>query len=151
MAKKQSKKISEMLMSNMNVKSTWAEYADNALVPKYYIFRYDDRKNNRFYYFKKDEEVIVAAGSTTVFGIVSTERERIDEWKKEHPNWQVILPHRLKQFHYRQYLTPILEEFFPTLFAQHRQLQTRDPLEHRSLASLLFRLFLVPPRQDRDP
>lgn len=90
MAKKTNKKLSELL-ANPNVKSTWAEYADNALKPKYYICRYDDKKGNRFYYFREGEEVIIGAGSTTVFGLVSTERERLNEWKNDHPDWKHLL------------------------------------------------------------
>jgi hypothetical protein len=88
--KKPNKKLSELLL-NPNVKSTWAEYADSLLTPKYYVCRYDDKKGNRFYYFKKDEETIIAAGVTTVFGLVSTERERINEWKNDHTDWKHLL------------------------------------------------------------
>jgi len=91
MAKKKSSKLSDVIFSNPYVKDKWAEYADNALVPKYLLYRYDDKKNNRFYYFKKDDEVVIAAGSTTVFGRVSTERERIDEWKNNNPDWRHLL------------------------------------------------------------
>lgn len=91
MAKK-TKSIKEALSAlNPFVKDTWAEYADNALKPKYYICRFDDKAENRFYYFKKDEEVIVAAGVTTVFNKVSTERERIEKWKQDHPDWRKLL------------------------------------------------------------
>jgi hypothetical protein len=88
---KKTKKISDLIKSNPFVKDSWAEYADNALSPKHLINRYDDKKGNRFYYFKNGEETIVAAGSTTVFGLVSTERERLNEWKDDHPDWKHLL------------------------------------------------------------
>jgi hypothetical protein len=91
MVKKKVKSIKEVIQGNPFVKDTWCEYADNALKPKYYICRFDDKKTNRFYYFKKDEELIIGAGSTTVFGIVSTERERLNEWKQDHPDWKHLL------------------------------------------------------------
>jgi hypothetical protein len=90
-AAKPRKKLSELVETSPNVKDTWAEYADSALIPKYYINRFDDKKGNRFYYFQKDNDVIIAAGSTTVFGLVSTERERINEWKNNHTNWKHLL------------------------------------------------------------
>jgi hypothetical protein len=89
--KKKVKSIKEIVQGNPFVKDTWAEYADNALKPKYYICRFDDKRSNRFYYFKKGEELIVGAGSTTVFGLVSTERERLNEWKNDHPDWKHLL------------------------------------------------------------
>ena len=83
------KSISELV--NKNVRSSWADYADASLSPKYILNRYDDKKGNRFYYFRNGEEVIIAAGSTTVFGQVSTERDRIFEWKENNPNWRKLL------------------------------------------------------------
>ena len=89
---KEKKKLSELLKEpNPYIRESWADYADSALKPKYIINRYDDRRNNRFYYFLKDKEVIIGAGSTTVFGLVSTERERINQWKNDHPDWQHLL------------------------------------------------------------
>lgn len=89
--KKENKTISKLLTLNPYVKDTWTEYAANALTPKYYICRYDDKKGNRFYYFKRDNDVVIAAGSTTIFGRVSTERENIDKWKESHPDWKHLL------------------------------------------------------------
>jgi hypothetical protein len=91
MAKRQTKKISELLLGNPFVKNSWAEFADSHLTPKYLIYRYDDKKGNRFYYFKDGDSIIIGAGSTTVFGLVSTERERINEWKNDHPDWKNLL------------------------------------------------------------
>jgi len=87
MAKKVSKKITDALKA----KNAWAEYADAKLTPKYIVYRYDDKKGNRFYYFKFYEEWVIAAGVTTVFGLVSTERERINQWKNDHDNWKHLL------------------------------------------------------------
>ncbi len=84
------KKLSELL-KNPDIKDTWAEFAASTLKPKYYINRYDDKKGNRFYYFKNGEETIVAAGSTTVFGLVSTEREQLNKWKEDHSDWRHLL------------------------------------------------------------
>lgn len=87
---RQSKKLSK-LIENPFVRSTWADYADSLLKPKYYVNRFDDKKGNRFYYFKKDNQVIIAAGSTTVWGEVSTDREGINRWKEQHPDWRHLL------------------------------------------------------------
>lgn len=83
--KKVSKKFSP------TVTPSWCDYADKALTPKRIVYRFDDRKSNRFYYFKYNEEWVIAAGVTTVFGLVSTERERINEWKNNNPNWKHLL------------------------------------------------------------
>jgi hypothetical protein len=92
MATKKTKSIKQVLENkNPFVKDTWAEYADNALKPKYYISRFDDKAENRFYYFKKDNEIIVGAGTTTVFGKVSTEREHLEKWKLDHDDWKHLL------------------------------------------------------------
>ncbi len=94
MAKKQTNKtsrIAKKLNLNPYVKDSWAEYAASWLTPKYIINRFDDKKGNRFYYFKKDNDVVISAGSTTVFGLVSTERDRIEEWKNSHPDWRHLL------------------------------------------------------------
>lgn len=88
---KTNKKLSQLLEMNPHVKSSWADFAASHLTPKHIIYRYDDKKRNRFYYFKDGENVIIGAGSTTVFGIVSTERERLNEWKKDHPDWEHLL------------------------------------------------------------
>lgn len=89
---KKTKSIKTVLESkNPFVTDTWAEWADNSLKPKYLVYRFDDKKGNRFYYFKYNEEWVVAAGVTTVFGLVSTERERINQWKNSHPDWQHLL------------------------------------------------------------
>jgi hypothetical protein len=85
--KRPNKKLSELLAP----KKTWCDYADERLTPKYLVYRFDDKKGNRFYYFKYNEEWIIAAGVTTVFGLVSTERERINQWKNNNPNWQHLL------------------------------------------------------------
>lgn len=90
MAKK-IKSIKELVGGNPYVKNVWAEYNDKKLTPKYFINRFDDKKGNRFYYFLKDKEVVIGAGSTTVFGLVSTERERLNEWKNDHPDWKHLL------------------------------------------------------------
>jgi hypothetical protein len=88
--KKVSKKLSEVLL-NPYVTNKWAEWADSHLKPKYLVYRFDDKKGNRFYYFKYNEEWVIAAGVTTVFGLVSTERERINQWKNDHPDWKHLL------------------------------------------------------------
>lgn len=85
------KTIKELLTGNPYVKDTWADFAESSLKPKYYLNRYDDNKGNRFYYFKYGEETIIAAGSTTVFGMVSVERDRIMDWKMDNPNWKQLL------------------------------------------------------------
>jgi hypothetical protein len=85
--KKTNKKLSEMLES----KPSWCDYAAEKLTPKHIVYRYDDKKGNRFYYFRYNEEWVIAAGVTTVFGLVSTERERINQWKNDHANWQHLL------------------------------------------------------------
>lgn len=83
--KKKSKKLTDIL------KPAWCDYADKTLVPKYIVYRFDDKKGNRFYYFRYNDEWVIAAGVTTVFGLVSTERERINQWKNDHPNWKHLL------------------------------------------------------------
>ena len=85
--KKPNKKLSQLLFT----KNSWCDYADERLAPKYLVYRYDDKKGNRFYYFKYNDEYVIAAGVTTVFGLVSTERERINQWKNDHDNWQHLL------------------------------------------------------------
>ena len=85
--RKSNKKLSEILLT----KNTWCEYADERLAPKYLVYRFDDKKGNRFYYFKYNEEWVIAAGVTTVFGLVSTERERINQWKNDHADWRHLL------------------------------------------------------------
>ena len=85
------KKKSISALINKNTRSSWADYADASLTPKYILNRYDDKKGNRFYYFRNGEEIVIAAGSTTVFGQVSTERDRIFEWKENNPNWRKLL------------------------------------------------------------
>jgi hypothetical protein len=87
---RQSKKLSK-LIENPFVRSTWADYADSLLKPKYYVNRFDDKKGNRFYYFKKEDKVIIAAGATTVWGEVSTDREGINRWKEAHSDWRHLL------------------------------------------------------------
>ena len=88
MAKK-SKKMSDII--NPHVTNKWAEWSASHLKPKHLVYRYDDRKGNRFYYFKYNDEWVIAAGVTTVFGLVSTEREQINKWKNEHDNWKHLL------------------------------------------------------------
>lgn len=85
------KTISTLLSKNLFIKDSWADYADAHLSPKHIIYRYDDKKGNRFYYFKNGEGIIVAAGATTVFGAVSIEKDRINEWKENNPNWRHLL------------------------------------------------------------
>ena len=85
------KKKTISALMNKNVRSSWADYADASLNPKYILNRYDDKKGNRFYYFRNGEDVIIAAGSTSVFGAVSTERDRIFEWKENNPDWRKLL------------------------------------------------------------
>jgi hypothetical protein len=85
------KKVSKKFTEALKPKNMWAEYADAQLKPKYIVYRFDDKKGNRFYYFKYNEEWVIAAGVTTVFGLVSTERERINQWKNEHDNWKHLL------------------------------------------------------------
>ena len=88
---KAKKKLSELLVTNPNVTNKWAEWSASHLKPKHLVYRFDDKKGNRFYYFKYNEEWVIAAGVTTVFGLVSTERERINQWKNDHDNWRHLL------------------------------------------------------------
>jgi len=90
-AKKKTKSIKEIVNPNPFVKDSWAEFAQSSLKPKHIIRRFDDKKGNRFYYFREGENIIVASGSTTVFGLVSTERERLNQWKNDHDNWKHLL------------------------------------------------------------
>lgn len=87
MAKK--KTISQII--DKHIKKGWADYAAAHLTPKYIIYRYDDKKGNRFYYFRDGEEVVIAAGATSVFGAVSIEKDRINEWKENNPDWKHLL------------------------------------------------------------
>lgn len=90
MAKRQkaNKKLSELILSN---KPVWCDYADEKLIPKYIVRRFDDRNDNRFYFFLADNIVIIASGVTDPMGKVSTEREAIAIWKEKHPNWRLLL------------------------------------------------------------
>ena len=87
--RKPKKKLDQLLISN---KPAWCDYADKTLVPKYIVYRFDDRNDNRFYFFlAKIDVVVIASGVTDPFGKVSTEREAIAIWKEKHPNWRVLL------------------------------------------------------------
>lgn len=91
MAKK-TKSIKDIVSGkNPFVTDTWAEWHVTHLKPKYLVYRYDDKKGHRFYYFKFKEEWVIAAGVTTVFGLVSTERDRINQWKDDNANWRHLL------------------------------------------------------------
>ena len=89
MAKK-IKTIKEVV-NNPFVTNKWAEWSASHLKPKYLVYRFDDKKGNRFYYFRYEEQWVIAAGVTTVFGLVSTEREQINKWKNDNPNWRHLL------------------------------------------------------------
>ena len=91
MATKKLKSIKEVVASNPYVTNKWAEWNAKHLTPKHIVYRFDDKKSNRFYYFKYNNEWVIAAGVTTVFGLVSTERERINQWKDANPNWRHLL------------------------------------------------------------
>jgi hypothetical protein len=94
MATKKTKSIKQVLENkNPFVKDTWAEYSDNALKPKYYISRFDDKCKNRFYYFLIDKQTIIAAGATTVFDKVITREESrsLEKWKLDNDDWEHLL------------------------------------------------------------
>lgn len=91
MSKKKVNKLSDVIFNNPFVRTKWADYADAKLVPKYQVCRFDDKGDNRFYYFHWNNELIIASGVTEPFGWVSTERERLNEWKEKNPNWRHLL------------------------------------------------------------
>ena len=85
-------KLSELIFKETSpIRSKWADYADERLVPKYNVCRFDDRGDNRFYYFIHEGELVIASGVTEPFGAVSTEREAINKWKEKYPNWRHLM------------------------------------------------------------
>jgi hypothetical protein len=92
MKKKTTKRTNKKLSELLAPKPVWCDYADEKLIPKYIVHRFDDRGGNRFYYFKTEtEEIVIASGITAPFGIVSTERDAINKWKEKYPNWKHLL------------------------------------------------------------
>jgi hypothetical protein len=69
----------------------WAQFNIEKLIPQYDVRRYDDSRGTRFYYFMKDGEVKIASGVTSVFGLVSTERRAIEQWKENNEDWKNLL------------------------------------------------------------
>ena len=92
MAKK-IKTIKEVVESHAKafVRDKWADYADEKLVPKFNVCRFDDKADNRFYYFTDGDELVIASGATDPFGRVSIERDGIERWKESHPDWRHLL------------------------------------------------------------
>lgn len=86
---KKTKSIKEVLDSkNPFVRDVWADYADGKFVPKYQVYRFDDKADNRFYFFRINGEIVIASGITEPFGRVSIDREGIEKWKENTPNWR---------------------------------------------------------------
>lgn len=59
--------------------------------PSIIVRRFDDKRGNRFYYFTHEDQVHISAGITSCFGLVSTERDAIEKWKSDKPNWRELL------------------------------------------------------------